>query len=113
MALKVIVVLFFAMLLFTNENNGEMIKREDGECLSLCIAGCFLNPICSTIICPDYCSQRDVQTRNNRICNVGCSFGHCYKYLINNYDHEKFGSCMTSCNENYCVDGNNIALPKA
>ncbi|WMV48979.1 hypothetical protein MTR67_042364 [Solanum verrucosum] len=113
MALKVILVLFFAMLLFTNENNGEMIKGEDGECLARCIAGCLLNPICTTLVCPGYCSEK-VQTQNNRICNVGCSFGHCYKYLINNYDHEKFGSCMTSCNENYCVDGNNnIALPKA
>ncbi|KAL3325669.1 hypothetical protein AABB24_036750 [Solanum stoloniferum] len=118
MALKVVAfVLFVAMVLFTNENNAETSEMvgDVKECLEECFAKCHENTHCKSacaIACA-YFPTHNVQIQTRK-CNVGCSLGHCYKFLINKYDHHKFGGCMTSCNENYCINDNiNIALPKA
>ncbi|WMV48984.1 hypothetical protein MTR67_042369 [Solanum verrucosum] len=118
MALKVVFVLFLAMLLFTNDNNGESTVGDYALCLGKCFTdrGCFLSLTCQAG-CALFCATGESVNKvkiQTRVCNVGCSLGYCYKFLINKYDHDKFGSCMTSCNENYCInDNNNIALPKA
>ncbi|KAL3355927.1 hypothetical protein AABB24_016873 [Solanum stoloniferum] len=122
MALKVVVfVLFVAMVLFTNENNAETVG-DYTKCLYDCVRHCYdveKDPIICPMPCPFKCMGTQSQSHDraqtqSRVCNVGCSLGHCYKFLINKYDHHKFGGCMTSCNENYCInDNSNIALPKA
>ncbi|WMV48980.1 hypothetical protein MTR67_042365 [Solanum verrucosum] len=113
MALKVVVfVLFVAMVLFTNENNAETVG-DFNKCLGDCLRHCY-EVEKDPIFCPMPCPSHDRAQTQSRVCNVGCSLGHCYKFLINKYDHHKFGGCMTSCNENYCINDNiNIALPKA
>ncbi|WMV48981.1 hypothetical protein MTR67_042366 [Solanum verrucosum] len=112
MALKVVFVLLVAMLLFT-KNNGEIVGGVK-ECLEECMPSCGEEKHCKSacaVLCAFSATYNvEIQTRE---CNIGCSLGHCYKFLINKYDHEKFGGCMTSCNDNYCVDGKIIALSKA
>ncbi|XP_006367716.1 uncharacterized protein [Solanum tuberosum] len=115
MALKVVLLLLFLAMFVLTEHNA-MAQDIDPKCAAFCVIRCNTRPIClSRCLAKCYITTityESVDTEPaNRGCNVGCSLGHCFKFLIN-YDNEKFGSCMTSCNENYCIGGN-IALEKA
>ncbi|TMW93558.1 hypothetical protein EJD97_011492 [Solanum chilense] len=118
MAFKVMLLLFLAMFVLI-EHNAMAVQNINPICAALCVVKCNTKPICLTL-CLAKCSitkityEESVDTEpTNHVCNVGCSLGHCFKFLVN-YDHDKFGSCMTSCNENCCINDNiNIALPKA
>ncbi|XP_059302738.1 uncharacterized protein LOC132054782 [Lycium ferocissimum] len=114
MAMKVVVVLFLAMLVFLGHN--AMAQQRDPVCAAFCVLRCQKRPVCLTrclagcIISANIDESVDtVAETRNRVCNVGCSLGHCSKFLVQ-YDNEKFGSCMTSCSENYCIGS---ALEKA
>ncbi|KAM3343434.1 hypothetical protein P3S68_025523 [Capsicum galapagoense] len=110
MAMKVELVLFLAMLLFT-ANTGD---AED--CWTKCWNECSLSPTCygacliSCAITGESLDTTDKVGTQKQVYNLGCSLGHYYKFLVQN-DKEKYGSCMTSCSANYCIG--NIALKKA
>ncbi|KAM3343243.1 protein TAP1 [Capsicum galapagoense] len=115
MALKVVMVLFLAMLVLT-EHNAMAQEKLDPICMAKCVLKCGKKPWCLTkciagcvlITNTDESVDIEVATRNH-VCNIGCSFGHCSKFLVQ-YDNEKFESCMTNCSEKYCFDN---ALEKA
>lgn len=87
MAFKVVLVLFLAMLLLTDQNNAETVG-DYGTCVLDCFKSCgYYNILCCSN-CPINCAISEIvnttdkgQTRNH-VCNVGCSLGHCYKFLI-------------------------------
>uniref|UniRef100_A0A0V0IS39 Putative ovule protein n=1 Tax=Solanum chacoense TaxID=4108 RepID=A0A0V0IS39_SOLCH len=101
---------------FSATHNVEIQTRVGDwkECAEKCFASCGADKHCKSAcaIACSYGTTHNVQIQT-RECNIGCSLGHCYKFLINKYDHDKFGGCMTSCNDNYCVDGKIIFLSKA
>ena len=107
MTMKVVLVLFLVMLT-------QHHAMGDYWCDVACAGQCWGDPVCvhncMEALCPN--TEQSLDTTRNTICNVGCSLGHCYKFIIPKYDNDKFGSCMTSCSENYCL-GENIALEKA
>ncbi|XP_055808142.1 uncharacterized protein LOC129876678 [Solanum dulcamara] len=109
MAFKVVLVLFLTMLLFTQNN-----ATDFEQCYKLCIMSCPGNiPFGCAAACNLSCILQDNPvTIEKRVCSVGCSLGHCNKFLINKSDKSKFESCMKSCGENYCIGGNNT-LKKA
>ncbi|XP_016544748.1 uncharacterized protein LOC107844941 [Capsicum annuum] len=110
--MKVVLVLVLATLLFT----ADAFPSDAAEkCFLNCSSTCKYK---SKMRCDVYCSLKcgfrldttdEVETQKH-VCNVGCSLGHCYKFLIQN-DDEKYESCMTSCSANYCIGS--IALKKA
>ncbi|KAM3324197.1 protein TAP1 [Capsicum chacoense] len=108
MALKVVMVLFLAMLVLT-EHNAMAQDDRSAICAALCAAKCLKRPICLTLCLAgcfattntDESVDTEIATRNH-VCNIGCSIGHCSKFLVQN-EKEKFGSCMTNCSENYCI----------
>ncbi|KAM3287149.1 hypothetical protein P3S67_020579 [Capsicum chacoense] len=112
MAMKVVLVLVLAMLLFTADAGpSEAVKKCLRDCNSTCK---YRSQIQCDVYCSLKCGRRldttdEVETQKH-VCNVGCSLGHCYKFLIQK-DDEKYESCMTSCSANYCIG--NIALKKA
>ncbi|XP_055808568.1 uncharacterized protein LOC129877112 [Solanum dulcamara] len=139
MALKVVVVLFLAMLVFTDHKfvAGQFcvagcvanFKSADSfiNCLIDCNRSCPLDcitkfsasrDIMGLLVCVGGCLSPfttisdEVATLNptTTVCNVGCSLGICSKYL--NDLNDKFGPCMTSCKENHCIGGK-IALEEA
>ncbi|XP_055808567.1 uncharacterized protein LOC129877111 [Solanum dulcamara] len=139
MALKVVVVLFLAMLVFTDHKSvaGQFcvvgcitnFKSADSliKCLVDCNTPCPLQCITKfaptkdvggLLLCVGRCLSPfttisdEVATLNptTTVCNVGCSLGICSKYL--NDLNDKFGPCMTSCKENHCIGGK-IALEEA
>ncbi|KAM3287272.1 hypothetical protein P3S67_020702 [Capsicum chacoense] len=87
MALKVVMVLFLAMLVFTEHN--AMADERDAVCLALCILRCQKRPVCLTrrlascAIIGNTNESVDTEAANqNHVCNVGCSLGHCSKFLV-------------------------------
>ncbi|KAF3614625.1 putative beta-amyrin 11-oxidase-like [Capsicum annuum] len=113
MALKVVMVLFLAMLVF-KEHNAMAQEERDALCATLCALKCKAKPWClakclAGCVTTTNTDESSVDTEvaiHNRVCNIGCSIGHCSKFLVQ-YDNEKFGSCMTNCSENYCI-GNTL-----
>ncbi|XP_055808173.1 uncharacterized protein LOC129876704 [Solanum dulcamara] len=139
MALKVVVVLFLAMLVFTDHKSvaGQfcliecIVKSKNPasfiNCVVQCDVPCALQCITkfeasgnieglflcvSGCIVPFKTISDEVATLNptTTVCNIGCSLGICSKYL--NDLNDKFGPCMTSCKENHCIGGK-IALQEA
>ncbi|KAM3343442.1 hypothetical protein P3S68_025531 [Capsicum galapagoense] len=115
MALKVVMMLFLAMIVVT-EHYAMAQEKIDIACYLKCVLKCEEDPLCLGW-CLSGCiyhgntdeSVDTVAATRKRVCDFGCTLGHCSKFLIQ-YDKEKFGSCMTSCSEKYCIDN---ALEKA
>ncbi|XP_016473943.2 uncharacterized protein LOC107795773 [Nicotiana tabacum] len=110
------VLLFVAMLLMSIDS---MAQQRDPVCAALCAIRCGTRPVClARCLAGCFIASNDtldeshstsVEARN-RVCNVGCSLGHCSQFLFQ-YDNEKFGTCMANCSENYCIG--NSTLEKA
>lgn len=80
--------LFLAMFVLI-EHNAMAVQNINPICAALCVVKCNTKPICLTL-CLAKCSitkityEESVDTEpTNHVCNVGCSLGHCFKFLVN------------------------------
>ncbi|OIT20959.1 PREDICTED: uncharacterized protein LOC109219507 [Nicotiana attenuata] len=114
MAVKGFAVLFVAMLLMSIGHS--MAQKRDPICVALCGITCGTRPLClARCLARCFIASNDTLDEShstsveasNRVCNVGCSLGHCSEFLFQ-YDNEKFGTCMSSCSENYCIGNNSL-----
>ncbi|KAF3631006.1 hypothetical protein FXO38_26841 [Capsicum annuum] len=132
MALKVVVLLFIAMLVLKEHNamagvidcvkNYTTIENlakcilDSGipgtPCTFQCLTKSHVEDIPSCILhcfLPWGTISDETSNPTTTVCKIGCSLGLCSKFLN---DNEIFGTCMKSCSENYCIGGN-VALEKA
>ncbi|WMV49874.1 hypothetical protein MTR67_043259 [Solanum verrucosum] len=78
--------LFLAMFMLTKHN--AMAQNIDPKCAAFCVLRCQKRPICPSL-CLVKCAITTITYESvdteaaNRVCNVGCSLGHIFKFLIN------------------------------
>ncbi|KAM3287146.1 hypothetical protein P3S67_020576 [Capsicum chacoense] len=138
MAMKVVVVVFVAMLVMTEHNAmassitcligcgplksivaPEAYFKCVIECGKPCTIQCLVDskkpvdiPNCLLgCFSPFVTEQLETPNRaTTTVCTVGCSLGICSQF---HNDEEMFGACMKNCASNHCTIGGNIALEKA